>query len=131
MIEIIKHEHSNDLLKEIALIALDKNVYKELGYPIFSDKNHTWYLLYLDNILTGFCASVFKGKHYSFNHDYILKKYRGMGYYKVLFNKRMQDYKNSYIKAAATKDSLNTFLRFGFKIIRETKNYTFLDYGKN
>lgn len=131
MIEIKKYKHCDSLLKEISLIALDKNVYKELGYPIFSDKNHTWYLLYLDNILIGFCAAIFKGNHYSFNHGYILNDYRGRGYYKALFKKRMEEHKGFYIKAAATKSSLNTFLIFGFKIIRETKNYTFLDYGKN
>ena len=32
------------------------------------------------------------------------------------------------IKAVATKKSVNTFLRYGFKIKRETKNYTFIEY---
>lgn len=126
MIEIIKREHSIKLMRDISHIALNKDVYKELGYPIFSDYNHTWYLLYIKDDLIGFCSSISKKNHISFSHDYILKEFRGKGYYNCLFKYRLLDTKKQIIKSVATQKSINTFKRFGFNITKKTKNYTFV-----
>lgn len=126
MIEIIKREHSIKLMSDISAIALNKDVYKELGYPIFSDVNHTWYLAYVDNYLIGFCSAVSKKNHVSFSHDYILKEYRGKGIYNDLFKFRLLDTKSDLIKSVATNKSISTFKRFGFEVLKSTKNYTFI-----
>lgn len=118
--------HSDELLKEISIIALQKEVYIELGYPIFSDINHTWYLAYDDNKLIGFCSSVIKKKYASFNHDYVLSDYRRNKVYNELFKLRLLDVQNILIKAVATKKSINTFIRYDFEIIKVTRNYIFV-----
>jgi GNAT superfamily N-acetyltransferase len=127
---IEKIKHSKELLREIALIAFDKSVYEELGYPVYSDFNHTWYLLYDEGILIGFCAVVDKKNYTSFNHDYILPEYRNKGLYDTLFRARIEDISGK-IKAVSTRKSINTFLRYGFEIKRKTKNYTFVELWKN
>ena len=130
MIWIKKIDHSREALIELSKICFDKKVYKELGYPVFSDKNHTWYLAYLGQELIGFCASVDKKEYISFNHDYILPSERGNGYYKELFYKRYFDNRSREIRATATNKSLKTFLEFRFDIERKTTNYTFLKLNK-
>lgn len=126
MIKIKKYKHSKELMILLAPYALNKEVHKELGYPIFSSINHTWYLLFKDEILIGFCSAINKKNNISFNHDFIDKNFRGKGYYKKLFNERYNDYKNEYIKVVATNKSKNIFINNNFKILKTTKNYTWL-----
>jgi len=126
MITIDKKEHSIFLMRELGPIVLEKKVYKELGYPIFSDKNHTWYMAYNNGVLIGFCCAIKKKTHISFNHDYVLENYRCLGVYDKLFNARLHDFQSSRIKAVCTEKSISNFLKFGFDITKETKNYTFV-----
>lgn len=123
---VIKENHSEQCLINLSKIAFNKNVFKELGYPIFSDENHVWYFLYHNNKIIGFCSAIIKNKYTSFNHDYIIPEYRNIGGYDIIFNERLKDY-NKNIKAVATKKSINTFLRNGFKIKKQTNNYYFIE----
>jgi len=125
MITIEKHEHSVSLMQKISEIALRKEPQMELGYQIYSDSKHTWYLAYENDLLIGFCASVNKGNHFSFSHDYVLPEFRGGGVYLALFINRLNDFPKN-IKAVATKKSINTFLRNGFLAVKRTANYTFV-----
>lgn len=125
MINIQKHNHSVELMQKISEIALLKEPSKELGYQIYSDINHTWYLAYYNDKLVAFCSAIKKTNHISFSHDYVLLEYRNKGIYNELFKARMNDF-NGGIKSVATDKSLNTFLKYGFKITKKTKNYTFL-----
>jgi len=123
---ILKEKHSPQALCCLSKIAFNKSVFKELGYPIYSDESHTWYFIYHKNSLIGFCAAVLKKEYISFNHDYILPEFRNIGAYNQLFSYRLNDY-NCKIKAVATKKSVNTFLRNGFKINKQTNNYYFIE----
>src|SRR5690606_34013074 len=88
----IKHlNHSEELLIELSKIAFDYNVYKELGYPIYSDKNHLWFLIYKNNKLIGFCASINKKGKITFSHDYIIAEERNKGYYYLMFYERLKN----------------------------------------
>jgi hypothetical protein len=123
---VIKEKHSDYALNLLSKIAFNKNVFKELGYPIYSDEKHTWYFLFYHNKLIGFCASVIKKNYISFNHDYIIPEYRNIGGYNILFTERLIDC-NCKIKAVATEKSINTFLRNKFKLTKKTNNYYFIE----
>lgn len=122
-------KHSKELLQELSELALTYNVFKELGYPVYSDENHTWVLAYNDSKLVGFCAYVEKKSHIALQHDYVSEGYRNNGIYNQMFNKRLESC-SGLIKAAATKKSIGTFIRNGFKVVRKTRNYYFVELEK-
>lgn len=126
MIKIKKYKHSQELMALLAPYALNKEVHKELGYPIFSSLNHTWYILFEDEQAIGFCSAINKKNHISFSHDFVHKNHRNKGYYKKLFNERYNDYKNECIKVVATNKSKDIFIKNNFKTLKTTKNYTWL-----
>jgi hypothetical protein len=126
MIEIKKYNHSELLLSELSKIAFNYKCFKELGYPIFSDINHVWYLIYKNNYLIGFCSAIQTKNNIKFSHDYIIEKERGNKYYDLIFKERLNDYEDKKIISVATNKSVNTFLRYGFQIIKKTKKYNFL-----
>ena len=129
MIEIIKTKHSKELLCELSSLCFNKVVYKELGYPIFSDNNHMWFLAYKNEKLIGFCAAIeFKNK-VKFCHDYIEFSERGNGYYKIMFSERFNIYQNKNIEAVCTHKSIKTYKKFGFIETKKTKNYTFVKFN--
>lgn len=125
MIQILKLNNSDDLKRELSMIAFDKKIYKELGYPVYTDKNHVWYLAYFNNVLVGFCSAVKHNKHTSYNHDYVIDTYRCKGIYNELFKARLKD-SLGVIKSTVTSKSVNTFKRYGFDIVKSTKNYYFV-----
>lgn len=126
MIEIVKIQHSKELLCELSSLCFNKLVYKELGYPIFSDVNHKWFLAYKNEKLIGFCAAIELKNKVKFCHDYIELNEREKGYYKILFSERFNNYKGKNIEAVCTHKSINTFKNFGFTETKKTKNYTFV-----
>ena len=79
--------------------------------------------------MVGFCSYINKGSYTSFNHDYVLPKYRGMGFYNSMFVDRLNDCSGK-IKAVCTKKSIGTFLKYGFNEVKKTKNYIFVELKK-
>ena len=126
MISIIKKKHSESLLREISVIALDKETQKELKYPINSSEKHIWYLAYYNKELIGFCSVIDKEDYCVFSHDYVVKYYRGLGAYNMMFENRLNDCVKN-IKSTCTNNSIYVFLKNGFKIKRKTKNYNFVE----
>lgn len=100
-----------------------------MSYPIYSDENHKWYLIYKNEKLIGFCASLNKNNKTTFCHDYIIESERKNGYYHLLFYERFKNTKGE-IKAVCTPKSISTFLEFGFEMEKETKNFTFVKLKK-
>lgn len=125
---IIRVIHGKQIFKEtIAMAALDKSVRKELGYPINSESGQSWFI-YSGDVLFGFCSIINEGKSLHFCHDYVYPSYRKLGLYDKMFEYRL-NYAKTFslpITAVATNMSLNTYLRYGFKIEKQTKNYTWL-----
>lgn len=82
--------------------------------------------LYINNELKGFTGILFNKNKAIFKNHYIPKKFRGNGYFKLLFNFSIEICKALKIKtieATCTKMSINYYLKNNFKIIKEYKNY--------
>lgn len=88
--------------------------------------NNTKYIgLFIDNTLIGFAGILYNNTKITFKNDYIFENYRGNGYYKYLMKYRFflaKDRKAKRIEATCTKMSINTYLKYGFKVIQEYKN---------
>ena len=126
-VTIIKKEHSIELMRRISEISLSEEFVKDLKYPVYSTENHSWYLAYKEDKLIGFCSALIQNNTVVFKHDYVLKNERNNGVYSLLFKSRLNDFKGKKIKSTVTNKSVSTFIKHNFKIIKETKNYTFLE----
>lgn len=61
------------------------------GYPFYNlPGKTTWFLMFVDNNLVGFCAEYEEKKHLFYDNFYILKEERGKGYSKILFEYRLK-----------------------------------------
>jgi GNAT superfamily N-acetyltransferase len=127
--EIKKYQHSVELLSELSKIGFDYNIYRELGYPVYSDKDHTWYLAYISGELVGFCASINKLSKTIIAHDYVVPEFRKQGIYTELFNYRFEDI-SGLITSAVTNKSIGVFIKNKFTVVRKTKNYYFVELQK-
>ena len=126
-------EHGNQLMQEIAHIALDRATQRELGYPMWSDKKHVWFLCYsLDDEMkraVGCCSMRRDGRSMIFGHDAVCDAHRGQGIYDALFKERLMAASQTDVRrfrAVCTPMSVGTFARYGFKVERESKNYTWM-----
>lgn len=109
----------------IGKFAMDKKVISELTYPITTTNKDKWYIA-IDKEVIGFCSAVIKKDYTSFNHDFIIPEYRNKGIYSQLFANRLKDCKG-LLKAVCTPMSKNIFIKNKFIVIKETKNYTFVE----
>ena len=127
---VIRIKHGKQIFKEtIAMASLDKKIRAELGYPISSEPGQQWWIYRTDEgVLIGFCSMIINKNDVHFCHDYIYPEFRNNGFYNKLFTERMYmiGMMECDVTAVATKMSLNTYLRYGFKIEKKTKNYTWL-----
>jgi hypothetical protein len=108
--------------------ATSRDVIKELGYPIHNNSKCIWYIMDWNGKTVGFvCAEIHKDK-IIFCHDYVIKMERRTGCYKELFKSRYADLINEWlpIQAVCTRMSVLQYLKYDFKVIRESKNYTWV-----
>lgn len=109
----------------IGKFAMDKKVISELTYPITTTDKDKWYIA-IDTEVIGFCSAIIKKDYISFNHDYVKPEYRNKGIYSQLFANRLNDC-SGLLKAVCTPMSKNIFIKNKFIVIKETKNYTFVE----
>lgn len=97
---------------------------KKEGMAGFSE-NAEYFGLFTDNILAGFTSIQQYGiNKVKFNNHYILKEYRGRGYFKLLFSFSKEYAKGRKIIATCTEMSLQHYLSNGAKITKQYKHYT-------
>lgn len=84
------------------------------------------YGLYINEELIAFTGIIIYKNKAIFKNHYVLNKYRGLGYFKILFDFSLKICKNLNIKkveATCTEMSINHYLKNNFKIIKEYKKY--------
>ena len=75
---------------------------KEMGgWQFYNKDNSVWFLLYVDDILAGFCCMFVENTHIFYDNFYIFKEYRNKGLSKILFDYRLKECKkyNKEIRA--------------------------------
>jgi N-acetylglutamate synthase-like GNAT family acetyltransferase len=89
------------------------------------------YGLYIENELVAFTGIIITKNKAIFKNHFVPKKYRGKGYFKILFQFSINLVKKLHIKtieATCTKMSIHEYLKFGFKPIKQYKLYTKVRY---
>jgi predicted GNAT family acetyltransferase len=121
-VEYLRLTDHSKVVELIGPFAMNKKVISELTYPITTNDRCIWYVAAVKGNVIGFCCLDNK----KCTHAYVSPNHRGNGVYSQLFHLRQTDFKNQTITAVCTNKSVNTFLRNGFKITKQTKNYTFV-----
>lgn len=86
-----------------------------------------YFAKYINNEIVAFCGVLPYKNKWILKNAYTLKEHRGKGYHKQLMEFRIHMAKTLGIKtleATCTPMSLNNYLRYGFKIIKEYKEVT-------
>jgi GNAT superfamily N-acetyltransferase len=65
-----------------------REVHRELGTAVTTDKSYTWFLAFKDGNLAGFAAVEAKAGKAMLRHAYVLPQYRGNGVYRLLLEAR-------------------------------------------
>jgi|688.fasta_scaffold482277_2 hypothetical protein len=111
------------VIKYIAKYSLDKNVYKELGEPIFHNSNTKYCICLIDNISVGFISYEILDNICILKYCYIENIYRNKGIFKILHNTFIKNLpKNVFkIKVISSNYALPIYIKYGYIIIKEYK----------
>jgi GNAT superfamily N-acetyltransferase len=120
--EILKGA-SAKLYKLVAPYAMDRKVIVEFdGYPILTDENHLWFVVFSDDgAMLGFSAIRQLKAHVEFTNDYVLPEHRKKNIHKKLIEERIQwcrENKVTLIKSDCTNACLPQYKKAGFKILQ-------------
>lgn len=98
----------------------DRKYAQEMGgWQFYNKENSTWFIAFDRGEVVGFCSNFNEKTHIYFDNFYVHKKYRGMGYSKILFEKRLSKAKEKQkeIRAIANNPiQIKTLIQFGFKL---------------
>ena len=123
--KIIKFNHSNKTLwYHIGELVTSDEVAKDLEYPIRSNENCIWYVIFDMYQVVGFCCSESKNGYKYFKCDFIVRDKRGCRYYSELFKRRLSDNLGNEIRVTCNKNSIKTYLKNGFVEVSKNGKYT-------
>ncbi|MDR2064847.1 MAG: GNAT family N-acetyltransferase [Prevotellaceae bacterium] len=110
------------LYELIAPYAMNRSIVAMFdGYPILTDENYCWFIVFDNENLAGFSAIRQTQKDVEFTYDYVIPDYRQKGIHKKLISERIKWCKKNgikHIKADCTNECLPHYLKAGFKIIK-------------
>ena len=126
--QIVLLNESDNVAREISPFLGRRDVYNELGYPIFVEDEKQFFLVMDGDKMIGLSAARAKNDKLILCNTYIEKEYRNQGIYNFLFDLRIEYFPSAkLITGIATELSKGTFIRKGFNPVRETKRYTFFE----
>jgi len=100
----------------------NRAIEKEIGYHIYDDPKQLWFFAYVDNTFAGFVT--LSGNNCKV--DYVLPKYRKMGVHFALAKERLK-YCHGKVRITCNDASKKTMLKLGFKEVRKTYYWTWLE----
>lgn len=121
--EFVFIENFEDVKNHISKFCLDKNVFKELGEPIFHTDNSKYIICCIDNICIGFLSYELKKEICNLKYCYIYKEYRNKGIFKklhIIFVDKLPNY-IKYINVISSVFALPIYLKFGYIEIKKYK----------
>ena len=126
--QIIQLAESDNIAREISPFLGRRDVYNELGYPIFNESEKQFFLVMDGDKAAGLSAARVKDDKLILCNTYIEKEYRNQGIYDFLFDLRIERFPDTkLITGIATELSKGTFIRKGFSPVKETRRYTFFE----
>lgn len=106
----------------VAEYAMDPKIIREFdGYPILSDENYQWFLVFDKDKMIAFASIKIFSNKVKFISTYVLPEYRRKGIHAELIKQRLDWCRKSgykIIEADALNTSLNQLKKAGFKEIK-------------
>lgn len=126
-IDILKHGDEK-FCRAIGMAALNDRIAKELGIHLSSNPGQLWFVATEKDFNIGFCSMKTKGNILYLCHDYVYPMNRERGIYRELFSFRdhyiRMHFPSVTLTAVVTKSALPTYLKKGFQITKQSKNFT-------
>ena len=106
----------------IAPFAMNRKVLREFdGYPIVSDKDYTWFIVFDKGEAIAFASLKTFKNNVKFISSYVTEPYRKQGIHTKLINERLKWCKENDVKLIQVDcldSSLNQYLKLGFKEVK-------------
>ncbi len=118
-IEIWKGNDSK-VYANIGPYAMNAKVVSEIeGYPILTDENYIWFVVFDGKEIIGFSALKLSQQSAEFTNDYVSPEYRKKGVHSKLIKERLSWCKENgikYAKADCTNVCIDQYIKAGFKV---------------
>lgn len=86
---IVYESHEGDFFEKMGCFFAFRDYAKEMGgWQFYTKKGSIWFVLFIHEKVAGFCSAIKEKTHWYYDNFYILQKYRGLGYSKILHAKR-------------------------------------------
>jgi GNAT superfamily N-acetyltransferase len=144
---IERTRESGDFYHLVGPFLGSRDVHRALGGPVYDDPGKRWWIaIHQQNVsmphgplrgmedgyeqasieVVGFCALTVDGPTVHLGSAYVVPEHRSDGVYAELFEARLKAARASGLKLRATvkPDAATLFRRHGFRVVRETANYT-------
>lgn len=107
-----------------------RDIRNDMPY-LYNEEDRVWFLYMIDDELAGFASIQENKSNVEFKNDYVLEEHRDSGILEQLLDERLKYLKqngiNKNIKVAPEKfKDIEIYIKKGFEIYRETKNYVFM-----
>ena len=114
---------TNNFYNTIGMYLSNRKVVKELGMPVWDDNEKEWLIVFDGLECIGFTSFVEKSEKAYLKSSWVHPNYRGNGIFDYLFSIRLSILKGKVVEGTATEKSKNTYLRYGFELIRMRGKY--------
>jgi N-acetylglutamate synthase-like GNAT family acetyltransferase len=117
----------SDFYLALGPFLVSRDVRRELGMPISSDKTYRWIVAFDKDNVAGFAALELRGEWAQLRHAYVVSSYRGQGIYSELLKRRLNLAREKGIvtvKVVASPASVEVLRRYGFEKVGSRGKYT-------
>jgi predicted GNAT family acetyltransferase len=114
----------DDIYSVIGKFAMSRSIYNELKLPLFMEENQRWFICKKENAIVGFCSFITeKNGTVHFKSTYVFPEHRKNGVYAAMLEHRLKATDSKRIMCMATQYSEPILKKYGFKSIKDYKNY--------
>jgi GNAT superfamily N-acetyltransferase len=126
--------HEGDFYEKMGPFFANRKYAFEMGmWQFYTKDNAVWFVMYQKNVVIGFCSIIIEKTHLFFDNSYIVKEYRGKGYYSELFKVRYEYAKemNKEIRLICDNESqIKRYTNYGFEHYGFRGRYNKFRYAK-
>jgi hypothetical protein len=112
---------SPDFYKYMGKVFGSRFIEKQIGIKVYDDANKNWVIATRENQIIGFCSL----KSKTVSDCFVYPEYRLSGVFDLMLDELMKS--NGNYRAVCTIMSVRAFLKRGFKIAKQTKNFIYVE----
>lgn len=131
----VYQDHENDFYCKMGhFFANRKYAFEMGGWQFYTKDKAVWFLAFHKNEVAGFCSAIIESTHVYLDNFYVVKKFRGKGLSKILFESRFNYCKlmGSEIRVISDNESqIKKYQKYGFVFYGKKGRYSKFKWNPN